>query len=392
MSLFIRFHWRLLRWIIRLSVTTRIRILQIAVSNLRMEFNLPMPGVEDEVDRKLFECVDSYFDHKAFDDHNTEKAPDESYLNWLQQSPVCNDLRRQYFSILYWSFFSQEERCATSKTYQSLYETDIAEISDSDIWSLYVDIRRQWKVTQKMLKESKAQKIDLRLGDLAMTIPLVSAALAISGYIYVTVIYQYFGIDPTRFFSIGDYLGSSLEQISSALIALVEYVAGVIHGYRNQFTSPKYPETGSTIRKWESKILICIGFGMLFLIYWKWEIYSMISGIDKFLVVIMLIAFQTPVLFLTRRYFENAMLVGNSSIVLILFFGGVFISAQIKISEIMSDREDTPFEVVRGDVTYSQENYKIIGSNSRYMFILDRKINVEVLQITSISRITFGKQ
>ena len=352
-----------------------------------------MPRVDDELDRRLFECASGYFDYRVFDDYSPDKAPDNPYSTWLQQSSACSDLRRKYFSILYWLCPSSEERCSMSKIFGSLYGTKITEISNSEIWSLYVDITKQWKSSQKMLKESKAQRIDLRLGDLAMTIPLVSAALAISGYIYVSITYRYFGIDPTWFFSIGDYLGSSLEQMSSALFALVGYVAGVIHGYRNQFASLGYPENGNTIRKWRSEIMqVSIGSGMLLLVYWKWEFFSVVPGIDLFLVLCMLMAFQTPVIFLSTKYFENGMSVGIVTIVLILFFGSVFISAQMRISDVISDKDDTQFEVVRGDKAYSQENYKIIGSNSRYMFIWDRKSSVKVVQLTSIDRISFFKQ
>ena len=72
-------------------------------------------------------------------------------------------------------------------------------------------MHRQWN-------DSRGNEIDLRLKDLAMVIPLVSAALICAGYLHTSIVYKHFGIDPTRFFSVGDYLASRLEKTVSKAI------------------------------------------------------------------------------------------------------------------------------------------------------------------------------
>ena len=229
--------------------------------------------------------------------------------------------------------------------------------------------------------------------DLTIVISLLSSALICAGYINVSIVYRNFGIDPTKFFSIGDYLASSLEQIDNALYAIVGYMAGVIHGYRKQVMLPKYPEKQSTIRKWWPEIWeFVLGAGILIIAYLQWEIISTIPGIRVLLVISLLLFFQTPVYLLAFKYFQNSLSVSIWSMVLILFFVSMVVGAQTMVAEIMSDKDDEPFEVVQGDKRYTHENYKMIGANSRYMFLWDRKTRVEIVPLTSLDHVAFSNQ
>ena len=98
--------------------------------------------------------------------------------------------------------------------------------------------------------DSRGIKIDLRLKELTMVIPLVSAALVCAGYLHTSIVYKHFGIDPTRFFSVGDYFASSLEQIRLVLFALIGYLAGVVYGYRQESIKTEY-EREITERKYQ---------------------------------------------------------------------------------------------------------------------------------------------
>ena len=361
-----------------------------SLANLRMAFDLPMPGNDEELDRKLFVSVRNFFDANWYLDEMAADIEHKKFIEWLSKDPTSRELRNKYFAILHWSSPYEDHRCLIQKLFRQLNDIELIPLSNGDVWKLSTDIRTQWQVTRKYSRESKAQKIDLRLQDLTMIIPWISAALICSGYVYTVIIYKHFGIDPSGFFSVGDYLAASLEQIDHALFALLGYVLGVIHGYRRQFMFARDVEEKGWLRKWWSEILIT-GVGWLCLIsaYLSWDILSSMPVIHIGTLVVLMMATQTPLYLIAEWYFKNSLSVGILSMVIIIFFGSMFVGAKIRVSEIASIQNDTPFEFVYGDKVFSHESHKVIGTNSRYMFIWDRGAHIEVLTLASLAHISF---
>ncbi len=390
MSLFTILYIGIFRHLLRTSYTTRRNIQLIASAKIRLAFGLPLPGEDETLDQALHSLIIAFFDFNSYKCGKFDSSADPQFVCWLLESGTCNDLRRSYFILHFWSTPSEADKLALSETFQSLYGAETKPLSHSDVWALYVETRVELKSSWRLLRETKAQKLDFRLNELALLIPWISSVLVCSGYIYISTVYGHFQIDPAKFFSIGDYLSSSLEQIDHALFALMGYVLGVIHGYRRQFMFPRFPNKEDTLGVWWPELLtVTAGTVGLLFTYWHWDTISAIRGVHTPLLILLLMTVQSPLIWLTGRYFKNSLSVGIFAITLIIFLGSMFISAKARISDITSDAISSPFVVVSKEKKYTQLDYKIIGANSRYMFFWNRKSGVEVVPLRSIDQMSF---
>jgi hypothetical protein len=86
-------------------------------------------------------------------------------------------------------------------------------------------------VVRKELAERAAIRFEFSLGAISSAIGLFSALFIAAGFLYVRYFYQRLGVDVSLYFSIGDYLAASIEQIRigafSAVSALVIFAFGM---------------------------------------------------------------------------------------------------------------------------------------------------------------------
>ena len=233
-------------------------------------------------------------------------------------------------------------------------------------------------------------KIDLRLKDLAMVIPLISAALVCAGYLHTSIVYKHFGIDPTRFFSVGDYLASSLEQIRLVLFSLLGFIAGVAYGYRRVSIKRKHERE---IEEHKHQFLDYFWYALsacgLLTAFLAWDKVATLPGKDILLVICLLIVIESPLARLVNRYFNNSQSVHLILLVLIIFFGSMFMGANTRIALIESEQTEQAYQIISQQNSYTHKNSRIIGANSKYMFIWDRKDKVEVIPLSQIDRAIF---
>ena len=169
-----------------------------------------------------------------------ESNPESHYFHWL-----CNDddsipLRELEFRISHWYTTSEVDHTDIEQNFRHVFQSDINPLLNADILKLHRKIRKRKKSIHRQWNDSRGYKINLRLKDIAMVIPLVSATLVSAGYLYTSIVYKHFGINPTHFFSVGDYLASSLQPIRLVLFSLLGYIAEFVYGYRRESIKTNY--------------------------------------------------------------------------------------------------------------------------------------------------------
>ena len=393
MSLATAIRFRKIRKLVRSAIRTRSNILVISLIRLRMALDLPMPGEDKTQDEKLYDSISNFYDLETNTEKITEENKDYYFLDWLAKSEYCDNLRKEYIRISYWLATSQTERENIEKFYRRIYEVELNPLNDLEVRILHVTIRKELSSTKRSWNMAKAQRLDLRLKDLTLLIPLVSVALVFAGYFHTSVVYTSFGIDPTRFFSAGDYLAASLEQIPHVWSLIVGYLAGVVHGIRQQsLLSGHGIETHIRERRVVGIASFVLGSAGLAVSYWYWSRVSIIPGVHIWIVFCLFIALQAPLRFLADRYFENSNSTFIFSVVLLLFFGSAYVGSHVRIAEIKSKKIERTFEIKKGEIRYTQETSKIIGANSRYVFIWNRQSRVNVVPLTSLDHISFSNR
>lgn len=104
--------------------------------------------------------------------------------------------------------------------------------------------KREIKNLKEDLADSERIKVSLKEINLPLLLSILSALFLVSGYIYNTMLLRAFGIKASLFYSISDYLSSSIDAIRvafiSAFIALLSSIIGVYLKHKKGSLDVKY--------------------------------------------------------------------------------------------------------------------------------------------------------
>jgi hypothetical protein len=77
----------------------------------------------------------------------------------------------------------------------------------------YKQAKKRLKEADAALSERSAIKLEIGLSDISALIAVTSTVFVVSGFLYTRYFFSLFGVDVSLFFSLGDYLAASIEQI-----------------------------------------------------------------------------------------------------------------------------------------------------------------------------------
>ena len=117
-----------------------------------------------------------------------------------------------------------------------------------------------------------------------------------------------------------------------------------------------------------------------------------ISTFPGMTTISIIVILQTPILFISKRYFENWISVYRFFMILTIFFSSLYGSALKEINEIREGRPEMTFEIRSEEMKYTEKNSIFIGSNSRYVFLYDQKGKTKVFPLNRIEHISLETQ
>ena len=400
----IRFYWFVLKnWslikLVKYSGDIRAYALLIVSTRIRIHFKLPFPGKNNAVERKLFKIVNSFF-------NNSKQVPDsdseidwEKILTWLENDQQAEEVRKTYLRVSYWyeSLMLETMKMGKMKTdeknkasvirstYQSVYGEYLEIPNSDDFANIRSEFRKKFKAEKNVFHESRAKLIDFSLEKLTLFLPLISLLFIFAGYIYTRCIYGYFGIEVDQFFSLNDYLSSSIEEITSALLNMTGIFLAIIYLYRNEWAWESYKRTA--IRSYELLSMSFLGFCFAYL-YEGNALESLYGSIIAAVISCSVVASSSRVTFyVVSRYFKNSTKISVILLILIGFFSGIALSVYSEIKNIKDGRPGLEFEIKAETGEFTQEDFTFIGGNSRYIFLLAEGGSIEIIPIESAERV-----
>lgn len=103
-------------------------------------------------------------------------------------------------------------------------------IKTSEIESLISQAKRDLKASRFALSDREAMKIPLSFEWVGSIISMLSALLLFSGFTYTFVFYGFFGVPISHYFSVADYVSSSIEQLYAVFFSVFLGLAFVFFG------------------------------------------------------------------------------------------------------------------------------------------------------------------
>ena len=369
--------------------TIREDIILVITYMIRSHCNLPPFGHDTDADEKVYRHTVCFLEPTR-DDAET-LGDDEALLIWLSGDDTSSRARDNYLRIQHRLLSLRDAQAAIECSYETLYGRTLSPLTSSHIRSIQTEVRTVRRRVYNLWMQSKYKKFEISIRDLTAYIPLVSFSLICAGYFHTSIVYEHFGLDPTQFFSIGDYLSTSLQQIEYAVWLPVSYLAGFGYG---RLTRPAMPKLHSDRTVRQDRLFInlfsIVAVGSIVAIGLRWEYYASLPKITWYCGFCMLFLMLSLREFVPRRFLPRSANAQALLIGLLLFSGMIIANSYMKINVIKHGKVYEQFEIVRQSERYTEDNASVIGSNSSYMFVWVEGRKVDVIPLREIDRFTIS--
>ena len=235
----------------------------------------------------------------------------------------------------------------------------------------------------RQARHTNVNRSNLHLQEFTPLLPWLSVSFVIAGYLYTHWLYGSFGIDVSQFFSLNDYLASSIEEIWNSLSILFGYFLTILNNFRNYIVRTKYGfQKKDKFGKLSYFIFLFILLISSYIFYlYNIPIYYRFSLISVCFLSIPLIKF------FTIKFSKNSQFSFFLLLSLLLFFTNLHSSAYERIASIKKGDSGIDFEIEVGTRKFTHENSTFIGGNTRYIFLYTQSGSVEIIPIGQTERI-----
>jgi hypothetical protein len=235
--------------------------------------------------------------------------------------------------------------------------------------------RKELRSLRYQISDREAIKIPLSSADMRTLASLASAFFLLSGYLYNYFLLGHFGIDVSKYFSLSDYLASSMDAVwysaSGAAIALVYYFLGMHSASRRSFAELKVLKERRGYVPYLLAALMLASAVQLRLAQSE-QFYTAVFGV-------ILIVTYPVVPWVSRRFFKEPLTATLAMVFVISFSGYMYESIARKIYRIEHgiSRQATDYAIkLKNPVPIDGSKAVLIDANSSFLFL--RGSNKEV--------------
>ena len=366
-------------------------------TRMQTHFELPLIGEDEKKDKRLWASVYRFFEWDYETQEKSKENGDNEFYKWLLEDDQAETDREKYYLLSYWRTADPKERFGIAEQYQMYFKKRIISLDAQSIKELYSTYKKRCRREVREFRESKARLIYLDLESFTPFLKWVSLCFVIGGYAYANILYGHFSIPLGQFFSIGDYLALSLDQIQPLVLAIAGYLAMAVYEHRNYTTQTKFERVeefdsvriSAAIGKWSFAGILLMHIAGPH-ITTKWSVPGLFP--PEFLAVAVFFLAIGPVASVSSKYFKNNEHVTHILLFLITFGACLYFSAEQKIKEVKAGWSEVNFEIVVQSRNFTEKNSAYIGSNSQYLFLKTAQDKVEIFRLSQVDRISFKKE
>lgn len=267
-------------------------------------------------------------------------------------------------------------------------------LKTNDLFALERSLRKDINRMRDAISDREAVKISLSIQNAGALISVVSSVFLISGYLYNRFLLGAFGIEVSKFFTLTDYLASSIEAIrysaSSAVIGIVSYFLGVHSASRKSVMQIEFERKR---REYWPYIILMISIFSAIFAYTK---NSIIFYTDVYIIILFTTFLSAP--WLAKRYFKEPLVALFIIVFIFTFSGHMFMSVGKTIHRLKyNSREKIErYEVIfKKEIPIESSKLILITGNSSYLFFLDEDKNAFIVprdQVVYIAKIMSDKK
>lgn len=245
------------------------------------------------------------------------------------------------------------------------------EYNAHDIYREHAKTVARLKEIRKILAERSAIKMEFSISAISGGVALASAIIVVAGFLYVRYFYQRMGVDVSLYFSVGDYLAASIEQIRygafASAISLGTFALGVRAG---SLRSRLHIMANASARRREGWIIVFVTLIVLCI-----SAYSIYFGKPEFSLLRMtgfLLSYYAAA-YISRAFFKNRIAAMAAIIGTLVFFANVAVSAYERSEHLLTGHNDSAYnQAVHFKEESPQVSGQLFGANGSYYFVYSR--------------------
>lgn len=362
------------------AIKTRNIIPTISYLLLKNHYNLPREDAT--TDALVHDAVDRFFSWTTV----SATPDDRRFLRWLDSDPDSRFNRKPYYEIQYWLRSDPAERSAIATRYRQLYDEDIEKLTDGDISDYHDHFRKKFRQIRKQYLRRVVAPIPLSLKDWAHTVPVFSLLVLLGGYFFTYRVFHHFGVRISDFFTVTDYLATSVHAVGYAALAAVITSTLAAWDLVREFT-----QTDSGRRALDKEDRWLWGLVLLVSLYSLWSADQEIRA-TVFFVPPLTLAGTATVFLVVHRRFRPSLGLLLTVLSTIMFASLLYVDSNRQILNIERGSEDQSFHVETRDGEFSSSTHSIIGSSDKYMFLWQRDgKHVDIVPHTAIKSVLLSK-
>jgi len=386
-----------IRWHAKLVRKVKILILGITMLRIRLQFAFPLPGDDESLDSDICGVVDLFFGvvpdakEKNFSETiESLKGRNAEIYQWLQNDQVAKKDREMYFRALHlWSTTINDAKRAESiaAAYKSIHQKKLKPIDLSALSKERSVLRKRIRSEERALRESKAQRIKIPAKQIAFLISAMPVVVSVSCYMHASIFYGHFGIDVSQFFSMKDYLVTSIYSMKQAVFGILGCTLGLLHAYRNMNTRTKHErERKERVAKFTDWWIYAHLAALLYAGYrYNISVFWMTFPVAAF-------AFTAlPIGSFARRYFQKPDTISFGMMIAVMITSSFFSAAHLRILDVKDARNENAFLIETTVQHFTNEHHVFLGGSERYIFLLNKNGGTEIIPQGEIKKMSmFG--
>jgi len=163
-----------------------------------------------------------------------ERANEKAIENEIQTALKDSEIRswlaiRFELSAFISKLIEHEDEYNISREKAKTFDINTIQITINNLRNIEYLIRSRLKFFKSLVDEQ--DKISLSATQLVAGITLVSTVFIVTGYLYINYFLSSFGVNVSLYFSLTDYLASSIENIQSVAVSAIVGTISVLFGY-----------------------------------------------------------------------------------------------------------------------------------------------------------------
>lgn len=246
------------------------------------------------------------------------------------------------------------------------------QIIGKDVYRIRSKLRVKTNKLKLAISDRKGEKVNLDFSSIAQVLSVISICFLLTGYFYSSTFLSHFGIAATHYFTVSDYLASSVDKAEASVIAiagaLVGMAVGLLHRSRMSEREIRTAQNGFPDWLWNGVKLLFIGILIWFFFTNREQFYRALPIASVYLLL-------DAVISISKRYFHQPVKAMFTLSFLSLYGLAVFSSVRLDLEQVKSGKywkNHSETLSLSPDIGQDASNLLLLYSSGQYFFLIQK--------------------